>query len=216
MFKEQQQNFNSIGNDLLISIAQCEERIRISKQNEIKYNEAKKQKESADTLCDMVRTTANHMNKVYKNVKYFLENKKTTSKDILESAIHNVSEIVQDSDLTTCKIIHDNGKTKILNIKGQNINEREGSAARAVMGLLLKYTCIKAMPNKIQLMLLDEAAATLSSSTSVNFREVIDLLSNDIGIVGIEQKDILYSGLSKKKYVAEKLDKVSTIREEAI
>lgn len=208
-------NFNTLGNDLLKAITVCEERIRISKQNQARYVEVSKQKSSAEELCDMVRTTANHMNKMYKNINFFLENKKNASKEILEASIRSVSAIVKDSDLQQCSIVHNNGKTKIVNERGQNINKREGSAARATMGLLLRYTCLKALPNKIQIMFLDEALATLSSTTSVNLREMLEMFSSNIGIVGIEQKDILYSGLASRRYKAVKIGDTSIIQEEA-
>lgn len=211
-----QQATNDIGNDLLKAITICEERIRISKANQIKHIEITKQINSTEQLIDITRETTNHMVKVYKNVKYFLENKKNSSKDILEASVRSVSAIVKDSDLQGCIIEHENGKTRILNEKRQNINSREGSAARATMGLLLRYTCLKAMPNKIQIMFLDEALATLSSTTSVNLREMLEVFSENIGIVGIEQKDILYNGLAQKKYLATKIDGVSTIREQDV
>lgn len=211
-----QQNFASLGNDLLRAISTCEERVRVSRQNEARFIEVTKQKASAEQLLEMTRTTANHMSKMYKNVKSFLENKKNNSKTILEASIHSVSAIVKDSELQSCTIRHENGKTKILNKMGVNINRIEGSAARATMGLLLRYTCIKALPNKIQIMLLDEALATLSVDTSVNLREMVELLSKDIGIVGIEQKDTLYNGLAARRYRAVKVRGVSVIQEEVL
>lgn len=195
------------------AISICEERIRVSRQNESKFKEISEQKEKCDTLCEMTRVTANHMNRMYKNIKFFLENKKTHSKDILEAAIRSTSAIVKDSDLQNCTIEHNNGKTRVLNGRGQNINAREGSAARATMGFILRYTCLKALPNKIQIMFLDEALATLSAGTSVNLREMIETFSENIGIVGIEQRDVLYSGLAKKRYMATKIGDISTIKE---
>lgn len=210
---EKQQNINTIRNDLLRAISVCEERISISKQNEKKYKEVLGKKESAEKLLEMSRDTANHMNRMYKNTKYFLENKKSNSKDILETAIRSTSAIVKDSELQHCIIHHENGKTKILNQKGQNINKREGSAARATMGLILRYTCLKAIPNKIQIMFLDEALATLSSTTSINLREILEVFAENIGIVGIEQKNVLYNGLASKRYEAKKTGDTSIISE---
>lgn len=203
---------NTLSNDIVKAISICEERIRISKQNEAKFHAVVKKKTSATELLEATRATANHMNNMYKNIKFFLENKKSSSKEILEASIRSVSAIVHDSDLQQCSILHENGKTKILNEKGQNINKREGSAARATMGLLLRYACIKALPNKIQIMFLDEALATLSSQTSMNLRELLEVFSQDMGIVGIEQKDIIFTGLTSSKYVATKVNGVSSIR----
>lgn len=214
--RNEQQNIDSIRNDLIKSITICDERIRISRENEQKFIALSQQKATADQLLSNARDTANHMNRMYKNIKFFLENKKTNSKNILESAIHSVSAIVQDSDLQGCTIQHKNGKTRILNEKGQSINLREGSAARATMGFILRYTCLKALPNKIQIMFLDEALATLSSSTSMNLRELLEAFSQNVGIVGIEQRDILYNGLATKRYKAVKVGDVSTIHEEMI
>ena len=203
-----------LNDEIVKAISICEERIRISKANQEKYNKLKSQRDSASTLVSYYRETANHMNRMYKNIKSFLENKKTQSKDVLEAAIRSTSAIVKDAELQTCVIHHENGKTRILNDKGQDINAREGSAARATMGFILRYTCLKAKPNMIQIMFLDEALATLSSTTSVNLREMLEAFSKDIGIVGIEQKSVLYSGLSSKRYMAVKTGSTTTIKEE--
>lgn len=208
-----EENFGSIRDDLLRAISICEERISVSKSNEAKYTEYIKNKGELEKLCSTARNTANHMNKIYKNLKYYLENKKETSKLILEEAIRSVSNIVEDSNLSKCTIEHKNNKTKVLNELKQDINNREGSAARSTMGILLSYTCLKAIPNAIQIMFLDEALFTLSSTTSVNMRTVLSKLSESIGIVGIEQKDILYRGITIKKYKAVKSNKISKIIE---
>lgn len=212
----EQQNFNSLGNELLSAISVCEERIRVSRSNEIKFKEVTKRRDSAKQLCDMTKDTANHMNRIYKNVKFFLENKKSSSKSILEASIRSVSSIVKDSNLSQCVIKHENNKTVILNEKGQNINSREGGAARASMHFILKYTCIKAQPNKIQLMLLDEAFATLSTSSSLNISSVIKNFSENIGIVGIEQKDVVYAGITDRRYKAVIQNGITCIEEEVL
>lgn len=199
--------------DLQRAITVCDERIALSERNQSKFNEVKKRLDANQAVLDYTRNTANHLNRVYKNIKFFLDNKKSQSKSILEEAIHTVSSIVQDSDLSNCRIEHENGKTRILNDRGQDINAREGSAARATMSFILRYTCLKAMPSKIQIMFLDEALATLSGTTSVNLRELIEVFSDNICIVGIEQRDVLYSGLADKKYIAEKIGKDTSIRE---
>ena len=205
---------DNLSRELTSALSVCEERIRISKANEVKYNDLTTKLANANSLLNNVRNTGNHMNAMYKNILFFLENKKEHSKAILENAIHSTSAIVKDSDLSNCSILLNNGKVKILNELGQNINSREGSAVRATMSLILRYTCLKAMPDKFQIMFLDEALATLSSSTSVNLREMLSAFSENIGILGIEQKQVLYEGLAEKVYSAVKQGKDTTIEEE--
>lgn len=207
------ENCQQLNGLLLQAISVCNERISISKQNKDKYDKLHEQFVAGDQLLIIARNTANHMSKMYKNIKFFLENKKSASKDILEASIRSVSAIVQDSDLQSCTILHENNKTKILNESGQNINKREGSAARAIMGLILRYTCLKALPNKIQLMFLDEALASISSNTSTNLKELLDVFSKEIGIVGIEQRNFVYSGLASKRFHVTKTHGESVIRE---
>lgn len=208
------ENFTDIRDDILRTINICEERIRLSKSNELLYAQLAKQSHDIEDELNDARETGNHLNRMVKNIKFFLENKKTISKQVLEDAIHSVSAIVEDSDLINCTIEHKNGKTYILDEFGHSINRCEGSAARATMGFMLRYACLKAKPNKIQIMFLDEALATLSTSSSVNLKSVIEAFSKDVGIVGIEQKDVLYSDLAQKKYIVNKVGDTSTVREE--
>lgn len=211
-----QDNIASIGNDLLRAISVCEERVRVSRQNSERFIELSKKKEEVDKLLDMTRTTANHMNRMYKNSKTFLENKKTASNEVLEASIHAVSTVVRDADMSSCTIHNENGKTTILSSRGHSINKREGGGAMTTMGLLMKYACIKACPSKIQIMFLDEALTALSTDSSVNMKGLIEVFSKDIGIVGIEQRDTVYGELAQKRYRVRKANGVSTVSEEEV
>lgn len=204
-------SFDDLRDDLLRSISIAEERVRVSNANKERHKKLTAEKAKVEAYIKMNNDTANHMASIYSNVKHFLELKKKASKDTLEEFIRSVSNIIPDADLKNCSIKHEDNKTHVVNEKGQNINKREGSAARATMGLMLRYVSVKSMPNKIQLMFLDEALATLSSTSSVNLREVIQELSKDVGIVGIEQVSTLYKGIASKQYLATKQDKISKI-----
>lgn len=209
-------DFASLRNELLRAQATCDERVRITIANEAKYVELIGYKETCKEQIENTVATANHMNKLCKSIKFFLENKKNHSKTMLEDAIHEVSNIVPDADLTDCTILHENGKTIILNDKGQSIADREGSASMSTMGLLLKYVCIRAVPNKMQIMFLDEALPTLSVSSIVNIKDLVKEMSKHVGIVGIEQRDTLYAGIATRKYRATKTNGYSKIEEEVV
>ena len=54
--------------------------------------------------------------------------------------------------------------------------------------------------------MLDEAFNTLSDETIATTREYIDVFKNDMLIIGIEQRNLLFQGLEKTTYRVQKKD----------
>lgn len=205
-------DYSDIRNDLLRALAVCKERIDTSERNKEVYTSLKKEKAEVETLIRCTRDTANHMVRMYKNVESFLDKKKQASKEILETSIRSAGAIVESAELEESSLRVENGKAWIENRYGENINLIEGGGARTSISVLISYACIKALPNSMQIMFMDESFSALSSNSTINMKSILSILSKNIGIVGIEQTSLLYSGIESQIYNADKIDDETKIR----
>ena len=108
-------------------------------------------------------------------------------------------------------------KACIVDNEGIDVNLKEGSAYRTVMSALIRYTLLMELPDAIKIIFFDEAFGTLSEETINQMREYFSVFQKDVAIVGIEQRDSLFQGLPKVKFIATKdADGTTTIRQETL
>lgn len=201
----------NIRDKLVSACSICSERYRVGLESE-------RNKQRYETELNLIRAsmnelveTANHINKIYKNIKSYAANHRDSVKDLLNASILAAGELVPDADVDGIHLHQsENNTVMVLNGKGQPIAEREGGGYSAVLGLLLRYACTKAQPDALQIMLFDEYFYTLSDTTAALVKDVITAISKDIVIVCIEQRRNITDGISDITYVFKKDDKGNT------
>lgn len=146
-----------------------------------------------------LQNTINRCTDIYKDIQDNLQEKQKVSLREYEDAIRESNEIVPDSDVQDCRLKIDGNRAFIVNSKEHDVNEREGSAERSTIGLLMRYTSLVKQPGDvIPMMLFDESFFTLSDNTSDNMRDYLIEFSEHTLIIAIEQKDTLFNGIEDK------------------
>lgn len=206
----------SISRDALLkAIVQSKDRAELGKRNADKLVSIDKDLEHYMFLRNDLKNTINHVVREYKNIEQYLIDKKENSMEMLELAVDKAGYIVPDSDTDGIHLKIGDKSAKVVNRLGQDINLREGSAFRTVMGMLMRYTLIKFQPNSLQVIWLDEAFSTLSDETATIMREYIEAFSQDVLVVGIEQHNVMFEGMEKTTYrVLKGENKETIIRQE--
>ena len=207
------EDYDSTVQNLIRNVATIDQMMTVNNQNRKQYEDTKLAVDQLTKLIDVTREKVNHCSNIYKNICYYIEQRKTLQLEELENYVRSVSDIVPDADLSTCEIKHENGKTRVLDGNGHDINKREGGAARSTLGVFMKFCTIKAQPNKIQLLMLDEDLSRLSAETCFNLRPMLMAISKEMGIVGIEQRSITYESIASKAYKVTKSGKVTSVKE---
>lgn len=198
---------------LLNAIVQSRDRAALGKTNAEKMTRLNNEEKYYMEKSLALRETINYIVKEYKNIEQYLINKKELSMEMLGLAVEKAGLIVPDADIKGIHLSVKEKTARVVNDKGQDINLREGSAFRTVMGILMKYTLIKFQQDCLQIIFLDEAFSTLSDTTSAVMRDFIEALKQDILIVGIEQRNLVYDGIDRVTYqVIKGEDSISTIR----
>lgn len=193
-------------------IPQAEERISLGERNKGRVEQADKDIRSTENTIQMLKQSTNRCTELYKAISKYAEDRKELSLKMLKDAISQAGDIVPDADVSGIKLVTVDNKAKIVSTDDQDVNLREGSAYRTVLGMLIRYTLMRVQPSKLQCIFLDEAFNTLSETTQSAMREYIDIFKDDMLIVGIEQHNTLYQGIPHKEFRAVKgVDKVTKI-----
>lgn len=201
--------------DLLSAIVQAKERAELGRANESKARTVEQELQNLGLARDALRETAAHMKNIYKNIEQYASDRKELALEMLKVAIEKAGYIVPDADVNGIQLKTGETTARIVNKYGQDINLREGSAYRSTMGMHIRYGLLKADPDAIQAIFLDEAFGTLSDETKAAMRNNIDVFKDDTLIVGIEQQGYLFEGIEHKTLRAIKgQDKVTEIIEE--
>lgn len=208
-----EKDFNHVRDRLLAAMIQCRERAAVGRQNEKRAAECRSELQFYEQKRSTLKECINYIVQEYKNIEQYLIDKKEFSMEMLKLAIEKAGMIVPDADAKGIHLHVADKSARVLNGEGQDINLREGSAFRTVMGILMRYTLLKAQPDAIQLMLLDEAFSTLSDETASVMREYLEAFKEDMLIIGIEQRNYLYDGIDRTVFqVLKEKDKGSTVR----
>lgn len=144
---------------------------------------------------DDFRATMNRCTAIYKDVQQNLDEKKQFALDRFKQAIDEASKVVRNSDVAGATLKVGNGRAVIVNPNGQSINAREGSAFRSVAGMLMRYTSLISQMNALPMVLLDESFFTLSDNSSLEMMQYLEAFSQDILVIGIEQRNIMFAGI---------------------
>ena len=163
-----------------------------------------------------LKNTIDRCTAIYKDVQQNLDEKKQYSLDRYLAAIEQSANIVKNSDIDGAKLKIEKNRAVIVDRNGHSVNAREGSALRSVAGMLMRYTSITAQMGYLPLILLDESFFTLSDNTSNEMKEYLQAFSEDLLIIGIEQRDSIFAGIPgviRYEFVKDK-DKTTRIRKE--
>lgn len=212
---ECQQKIDACRDCLLKAMTQASERADVGRVNESKAASLEAEIKNYTKLRDALREVINHVTDMYKNIRKYADDRRELSMEMLKLAINKAGYIVPDADINDIHLSVEDKKACIVDKYGLDINLKEGSAYRTVMSALVRYTLLMELPDAVSVIFLDEAFGTLSEETINLMREYISVFQKDVLIVGIEQRDLLFQGLSPIIYHAVKdANGVTTIRQE--
>lgn len=205
MFTERNQGLNSIRADLLGLMTICSSKIETGKKYEDSYLKYKSKVDALDTNIKELIDCANHVNDIYKNIKHYNAEHQQHARDILDLAILSAGDLVPDAGAKGIHLKQENkDRVTIVNEANQDINAREGSGYRVILGALLRYACLKAQPQALQLMVFDESFFALSDITMSAMKDIFRAMKKDIAIICVDQRRTAMDGITDNEYLFEK------------
>lgn len=188
-------DWTSIGH----SVSRYETLLKVNDRNKYQLDAACKSRDGVIMAKAKLKSTIDRCTQIYKDVQKNLDDKKRLALQEFNEAINEASLIVADSNMDGTFLKVNGDDATLCTPRGHNINKREGGAQRAVLGQMLRYVAMTQQLNVLPLILLDESFFALSENTSVEMRDYLVAMSEHFLIIGIEQKDTLFSGIENKR-----------------
>jgi len=154
--------------------------------------------------------TATHMKSIYKNIQNYSEEHQRLTNAILDRTISEANAMVPDAAAGT-HILFDGNCCSIVDKNGNNINAREGGGYRTILGVLLRYSLIKASPTTLPLMLFDESLFALSDATVESLRDLLNAIKKDMSVIVIDQRSTVVDGIADAEYLFKKSNDVISV-----
>lgn len=194
-------NAPDIRDALLSAYLVSTERARLGRSNEEKIRKWSAELAQVNNRIDSLTACFNHSTKIYKNIKEHEAERREAAFQMFNRAITEVAKIIPDANMRGMQLkVTESNKVKIVNEKDQDINLREGGAARTLTGVLLRYTCLSENTDALNMMLFDESFFTLSDTTTVEFRRRLEELSKKTLIIVVEQRRNVADGIVDMEY----------------
>lgn len=180
-------------------VAQMNVILQQNESNRKLIDDLSSRKQELETRRQRLKAAIDRCTNIYKDVKENLVIKKENAIADYEAAIRETGAIVVDSNVENMRLKVGQDYVSIVNEHGHSLNDREGSADRAAMGLLMRYISIVKQPTEVvPVMIFDESFFTLSDNSADNLKDYIQAFSENVLILAIEQKDTLFNGIDKK------------------
>ena len=191
----------ALANAMLVS----SDRAKKGKADESKKKTYETQLATIEKDINELTTTGNHLLAIYKNIQQYNIVHKERVRNILDLAIEEAGSLVPDADVQGIHLNHSNdNRVTVVNGCGQDVNLREGGGYRAILGALLRYACLKAQPDALQVILFDEYFFTLSDTTTAAMKDIFEAMKKDITIICIEQRRNAMDGIVDAEYTFKK------------
>ncbi len=170
----------------------------------VKRDEARKQ------LAEYTET-AEHVKNLYKNFNFYLDKHQEQITNLFNKAMAEAAALVPAANADGVHLEVSNGGAVIVDKDGSAINRIEGGAYQALLGLLLRYVCLKSQPGALPFMALDEYFFTLSDVTAEGAKSLFEALKKTIGILIVEQRRFITSGIEDRSYTVVKTGNKSEV-----
>lgn len=203
--------------DLLTALTVAQDRRDRGRANEDKVKTFETQIQKLTTeLCDL-RECANHLRDIYLNIEEYERGHREKVQNILDLAIQEAGNLVPDADVAGIHLDRrPNGKVYVVNSLGQDVNLREGGGYRTILGALLRYACLKAQPDALQVLLFDEYFFTLSDTTTSAIKPIFEAMKKDVTLICIEQRRNAMDGIVDAEYTFKKGADKNTVVEKTL
>lgn len=205
MSSEENIEFTDCRSDLLNALTIAQDRAARGRANDAQRQMYETKVEQLTIAIGDIVETGNHLKDIYKNIQSYSQQHQEKARNILDLAIIEAANLVPDADEPGVHLSHGaDNRVYVVNERGQNVNMREGGGYRAILGILIRYACIKAQPDAIPLMLLDEQLFTMSDTTTASMKPIFEAMKKDIMVVCIEQRRNAMDGILDREYTFHK------------
>ena len=199
MDNERIQRYSDVCDQLAYKAAALEQQIAISEANAVK-------KKEAQTVVDVLeRSIASYkdanavIKQVTEDIIDYLGERSKNGNMAINAALMSARNVVPDS-MGGIRMAIDGKEMWLENEDGMLVERMEGGGFRASCSLFCRKVALTSNPDTIQLMILDELLAKLSSEASVTVSQYLPILAKDMQLLIIEQKKEVWAQSNCTRY----------------
>lgn len=174
------------------------------KYNEL-YESYNHKRTEALIMRDNLKFTGDYLTDIYNAVKEHEIERQREAYAMFNEAIKNVGNLVSDASMATMSLEKDDsGKVAVIDNLGNDVNIREGGAARTCTGLSLRYIALVQDFSALKMMYLDEGLFAIDAENMQAVKKSLQEMSKDCLIIITEQHRFVTEGIADKTYIFEK------------
>lgn len=129
----------------------------------------------------------------------YTDERRKDSNTAVMTAMRAAAYIVPSCDATIIPRCED-GEAWFETQDGIDVSRLEGSGFRSILSVLMRAVVLRANPQLLQTLVLDEIFAKLSVENSATLSSYLPVLAQDMQIISIEQKPEVFSNSSHTAY----------------
>lgn len=172
-------------------------KIEQTEQNQKKYVELEEQIDRCKVMVDSMNSVMSKVKPWISDLQEYNDIKKRDSLLAINSAL-SVANFVVPSSMKGIQFKIEGNEAWLENAFGTDADRSEGSGYKGAVSVYLRNIVLKANPNLLQFLYLDEPLSKLSTESSAVFSTYVPLLAENMQIVWIEHKGEVFSSVEDK------------------
>lgn len=174
-------------------------RIEQTKQNTTKRAEQETIMQNCNTALHRLDRGISVYNNLLEAIANYVDERRKDSHAAVTSAMRAAAYIVPSCDETIIPKCED-GEAWFETTDGIDVSRLEGSGFRSILSVLMRAVVLRANPQHLQTLVLDEIFAKLSVENSATLSSYLPVLAQDMQIISIEQKPEVFANNSHVAY----------------
>lgn len=191
--------YSNLCSELVQKAAALEQQIAISKSNEEKKKQAVGMIESCTNIVTGYKRTGSILKQLINEIIDYLGERSKQGNMAINAALLSARNVVPDA-MSGIRMQVDGKEMWLENEDGLLVERMEGGGFRAACSLFCRKVALASNPDTMQLLILDELLAKLSSEASVTVSQYLPILAQDMQIIIIEQKKEVYAQSTCVRY----------------
>lgn len=174
-------------------------RIQQTKDNESKREQQEKTMSQCKVAIERLDKGIANYAALLKAIQDYSDEKRRDSNTAVMTAMRAAAYIVPSCDATIVPRCED-GEAWFETKDGIDVSRLEGSGFRSILSVLMRAVVMRANPQFLQTLVLDEIFAKLSVENSATLSSYLPILAQDMQIISIEQKPEVFANNSHSAY----------------
>ena len=193
------QRYSAVCDELVKQAAALDQAIKISDVNAAKKKQAEDSVTALTGVANAYKDANTTIKAIIEDLTDYLGERAKNGNMAINAALMSARNVVPDA-MNGIRMAIEGKEMWLENEEGMLVERMEGGGFRAACSLFCRKVALSSNPDTMQLMILDELLAKLSSEASVTVSQYLPILARDMQLLIIEQKKEVYAQADCVRY----------------